>query len=239
MTPAQTQKYFREWGAVRAACLARGWAVPDRHELHRRALGRDKSSKAFTNAEFDKVLQVFWSFSKPDSLNAGLRQERQPRTRLEHKIKFEQMKLLAVVESETLKQEYVEFYAEHPEFAGAKHFEPDFEAAYAYVQTLLRERFGINDLSELALVSDVVRPRFYTSGPRKDEPTGEEKSDLECLRDTLDARINARRNARGGGERGWSIHDLKTAAGVECFCATHCRKKKATEAQSRREAVGV
>jgi hypothetical protein len=238
MTPAQTQKYFREWGAVRAACLARGWAVPDRHELHRRALGRDKSSKAFSNADFDKVLQVFWSFSKPDSLNAGLRQERQPRTRLEHKIKFEQMKLLAVVESETLRAE-AQIYAGREDRAGAAMFEPDFEAAFAYVQTLLRERFGINDLSELALVSDVVRPRFYTSGPRKDEPTGEEKSDLECLRDTMDARINARRNERGGGDRGWSIHDLKTAAGVECGCATHCRKKKATEAQSHREAVGV
>jgi uncharacterized protein YjiS (DUF1127 family) len=75
--------YFREWGFVRKACKAAAVPVPDRHELHRRALGRDRSSKDFSNEEFDKVLAEFRAISQPASVNAQLRQQRQPRTRLE------------------------------------------------------------------------------------------------------------------------------------------------------------
>ena len=79
MSPAQTSLYWREWAAVRRM-------DPDanRHALHIQALGRDVSSKAFTNAQFDQVLGVFRAISRPADLNAQLRQQQQPRTRLLH-----------------------------------------------------------------------------------------------------------------------------------------------------------
>jgi hypothetical protein len=81
MSPAQTALYFREWGAVRAHYTARGidpkQADAKRHELHRKALGLDKSSKDFTNSDLDKVLAVFWAITKPADLNAQLRQQDQ------------------------------------------------------------------------------------------------------------------------------------------------------------------
>jgi hypothetical protein len=81
MTKAQTQLYFREWAAVRKA-----QPDADRHELHVKALGKDKSSKAFTNSDFDRVLQVFRAISQPGNLNAQLRQAQQVRYRLEHRL---------------------------------------------------------------------------------------------------------------------------------------------------------
>src|SRR5258708_1762352 len=57
MTHAQTMKYFREWGLVRAHFIAKGidpkQAENKRHQLHKQALGMDKSSKDFTNADLD------------------------------------------------------------------------------------------------------------------------------------------------------------------------------------------
>ena len=77
MTAAQTALYWREWSAVR-----RVQPEADRHELHRRALGRDKSSKLFNNGDLDKVLAEFWAISKPGDLNAQMRQQNQAGLRL-------------------------------------------------------------------------------------------------------------------------------------------------------------
>ena len=63
MTASQNRLYFREWGSVRAACKAHGWPVPDRHELHVRALGFDKSHLDFNNEDLDKVLAEFRKLS--------------------------------------------------------------------------------------------------------------------------------------------------------------------------------
>lgn len=87
MTPRQTALYFREWGYVRGYCKRHAQPAPDRHELHRRALGYDKSSKLFTNAEFDQVLGVFRSISMPGSLNSQVRQLEEKRTRKLGKIR--------------------------------------------------------------------------------------------------------------------------------------------------------
>lgn len=83
MTKAQTMLYFREWGRVRAVCRAAAWPEPDRHALHVRALGAAKSSKEFNNEDLDKVLAEFRAISQPAGVKAQLRQQRQPRTRLE------------------------------------------------------------------------------------------------------------------------------------------------------------
>lgn len=82
MTAKQNAWYWREWSAVRRACAAQGRPEPDRHEFHTRALGADKSHTAFTNLDFDLVLREFWTVSKPDSVDAQMRQENMERTRL-------------------------------------------------------------------------------------------------------------------------------------------------------------
>ncbi len=87
MTASQNRLYFREWGSVRAACKAHGWPVPDRHELHVRALGFDKSHLDFNNEDLDKVLAEFRAISRPDDLAGQLRQRDQPRRRLLYRIR--------------------------------------------------------------------------------------------------------------------------------------------------------
>lgn len=49
-----------------------------RHEIHRAALGQDKSSLDFTNAELDKVLAKFRAYSDGANLDAQLAAEDQP-----------------------------------------------------------------------------------------------------------------------------------------------------------------
>jgi hypothetical protein len=82
MTSSQNRFYWREWAKASAACKARGWAVPDRHALHVRAFGLDKSHLDFSNEDLDKVLAEFRAISSPEDLAAQLRQQDQPRRRL-------------------------------------------------------------------------------------------------------------------------------------------------------------
>jgi len=55
--------YWREWAAVRRA--DRG---ADRHALHVKALGYDKSHVRFNDLDFSKVLNAFREVSKPADL---------------------------------------------------------------------------------------------------------------------------------------------------------------------------
>ena len=87
MTPAQNALYFREWGRVRSVCKQQGFPIPDRHDLHVKALGLDKSHLDFTNADFDRVLAEFRAISQPDNLAAQLRQQNMPRRRLLYSIR--------------------------------------------------------------------------------------------------------------------------------------------------------
>ena len=86
MTALQNSLYFREWGKVRTACKQQGFPVPDRHYLHVKALGQDKSHLDFTNDDFDQVLAEFRALSQPDNLDAQLRQQDMPRRRLLYSI---------------------------------------------------------------------------------------------------------------------------------------------------------
>jgi hypothetical protein len=86
MTTSQNRLYFREWGRVRATCKAQNWPVPERHALHVRALGFDKSHLDFSNEDLDKVLAQFRAISRPEDLAAQLRQQDQPRRRLMYAI---------------------------------------------------------------------------------------------------------------------------------------------------------
>lgn len=73
-------------------CLVRDWRLArvrrnlpagdvERYALHRRALGYDKSSANFTQAEFDTVKGALLAESKPADLNAQIRQIEQPEER--------------------------------------------------------------------------------------------------------------------------------------------------------------
>lgn len=85
MTRPQEALYWREWAACKAVRKARCLAIGDdaRHALHRQALGCDVSMKDLTNRQFDKVLGVFRSFSRPADLNSQLRTDDQPEVRKE------------------------------------------------------------------------------------------------------------------------------------------------------------
>ena len=87
MTAKQDALYWREWGAVVRCCKATGLPVPDRHALHGAAMGFGRSHLAFTNEDFDQVLGVFRSYSRPDDLVGQLRQLNQPRARLMYAVK--------------------------------------------------------------------------------------------------------------------------------------------------------
>lgn len=81
MNAAQHRKYLSEWGLVRKHYRAQGLEPKacdaKRHELHKKALGRDKSSLDLTNAEFDAVLAVFSGISRPMDLKTQLRLQEQ------------------------------------------------------------------------------------------------------------------------------------------------------------------
>ena len=87
MTSLQNRLYFREWGRVRTACKQQGFPIPDRHDLHVKALGVDKSHLDFSNEDLDQVLAEFRAISQPDNLAAQLRQQDQPRLRLLYSIR--------------------------------------------------------------------------------------------------------------------------------------------------------
>jgi Protein of unknown function (DUF1018) len=79
---AQLRLYRYEWGRCRKWLRAHG-RTPERadamrHEIHKAAIGFDKSSLDLTNAELDKVLAKFRSYSEGDNLDAQLAAEDQP-----------------------------------------------------------------------------------------------------------------------------------------------------------------
>lgn len=64
MTAKQESLYWRRWGRVRKVLIELGEfskedADAHRHEIHREALGIDKSHKDFTNKDLDRILDAF------------------------------------------------------------------------------------------------------------------------------------------------------------------------------------
>jgi len=85
MNQAQMGLYHREWAKVRRALRGLGRspqeADAERHALHVRALGEDKSSRLLTNGEFDAVLSAFRAISQPGNLQTQLDLQRMAATR--------------------------------------------------------------------------------------------------------------------------------------------------------------
>lgn len=69
-------KYLGLWGQVRKALRAQGKTPKEadamRHQIHVRALGRDKSSLDFRQGDYDEVFKHFLAILKPDDLEAQL-----------------------------------------------------------------------------------------------------------------------------------------------------------------------
>jgi hypothetical protein len=87
MTPRQQGMYWREWGRCREYFRNKGLTSAEcdakRHEPHRRALGHEKSSKSFCNADLDKVIAAFRAVWDDANFDAQMRQREQPDRRRE------------------------------------------------------------------------------------------------------------------------------------------------------------
>ncbi len=87
MNAAQTRLYFFEWGRARAWSETHGVTTAAqldarRHALHVKALGRDKSSKAFTTDDLDRVIAAFRAVWDGGNLDAQLDAQEAPEERL-------------------------------------------------------------------------------------------------------------------------------------------------------------
>lgn len=84
MNPAQRKLYFGEWKKAKEGMRAFGRDVSDdrtaRMECHRSA-EVPLSSSNLSNADLDKVVAVFWSWSQPANMDAQMRQQAQPALR--------------------------------------------------------------------------------------------------------------------------------------------------------------
>ena len=67
MTKSQSSLYWRTWAGVRKTLIEMGGyskedADQERHEIHKQALGSDKSSKLLNNRDLDKILDHFRAY---------------------------------------------------------------------------------------------------------------------------------------------------------------------------------
>lgn len=83
MTHQQQAYYWRLIGMWRKKRLADGKPCGDqeRHALHRRALGREKSSTKFTNRDFDAVKSAILAEVFPDDIDSQLAVQEQAEQR--------------------------------------------------------------------------------------------------------------------------------------------------------------
>ena len=86
MTPKQHKLYIGTWLRVKDTLIRLGGyskeeAEAKRHEIHAEALGKAKSSKAFTNADLDRVLDAFQSYLGLTDPRQSKRAVEEPRKR--------------------------------------------------------------------------------------------------------------------------------------------------------------
>lgn len=193
---AQNALYWREWGYVTKACKKHNFRLPDRHELHIKALGADKSHAAFTNKDLDKVLAEFRALSQPTSVTGQVRQIRQPATRILHLIKFEYRATLAVL----LPIKYGKVTLTEVRKGEGKNECPNFYLADTYLKSVLTNRFKTDDVKDL-------------NQEPKPTGTGDPKSELEMYRDTIARCISQARQ-----QLGLTVHEMNVMVGLDCEC---------------------
>lgn len=87
MSPRQRSKYWRMWAS---ACRSQGWNSSDsgkRYLVHQEALGKHKSSTAFSNADLDRVYTRLARLIDPD-LIAPILAEQDPDSGLRKRVVF-------------------------------------------------------------------------------------------------------------------------------------------------------
>lgn len=161
--PTQKQKawYWREWSAAVKAAKAAGLPPPDRHAITKQAIGREKSMLDLDNRELDLVIAAFRAISDPDNLDAQLRQQMQPRIRLEYKLTVDLTTQLAQV------------IPGHDDAPAADRL----TAAEHYILAIARDKFGTDCLPDLTdaqlqlLCMDTTRAvqRFRNSSQHRHE----------------------------------------------------------------------
>lgn len=87
MTDKQKARYWREWGQIRKLLTEQGEfskedADAERKEIHRKALGTEKSSKDLTNGDLDKIFKAFAAYLVLINGPSSGPDEDQPRKRL-------------------------------------------------------------------------------------------------------------------------------------------------------------
>ena len=207
MTPKQTRVYWAAWGAVRKAD-----PTADRHELHRRAFnGRDKSSKDFnTTTDFDRILEVFESISKPNNLNAQLRQHRQQEKRIVH-AGYNHLQLLTALFASQGST------GDPPVPAGDPPGGPPSSArarAEKYLETILQNRFKVQRANQLS-----AKPTYGEDQERKASPLTQYVYTITRCIDSLRQK------------KSWTQHDLYTRAGLACPCLA-CRQNLSRHPES-------
>ena len=124
MTQAQLALYRFEWGRTRKWLRAHG-RTPERadsmrHEIHKAALGVDKSSLDFTNADLDKVLAKLRSYSDGANLDAQLAAEEQPLMRIQALVANARDLAAAVVSRQGTERAYLDGLSrqlfKHPDY---------------------------------------------------------------------------------------------------------------------------
>jgi hypothetical protein len=140
---------------VRAYCKTHGLPEPDRHELHREALGEDKSSKAFTNRDLDLVLAEFRGVYDPDNLAPQMGPAEQRRRRMLWLIRNQKLTELA----RALFPETDDEGAEGERLTAAAKV----IRAKQYIGAIMKNKFKVLDLEDLTegqlqlLVVDITR----------------------------------------------------------------------------------
>jgi len=153
MTSQQTAMYFAEFGKLREQLRARGWSPTKieqhRHALTKKALGVDKSSKDFTNAELDKVLAVISAEAAPADFNAQMRIQESPEKRLSLLLNRVRVLSRNVGLKEGLESVYVDGIARR--MFGVRGYENLPERALQQIEGILRRR-----LRQLKLTAEQI-----------------------------------------------------------------------------------
>lgn len=223
MTPKQNTLYWREWSAAKKAG---DLTDADRYTLMEEALcgaglrpagsadvpSAHLSSKDLTNEDLDKVLAAFRAISRPTSLNAQLRQQAMPKTRLLHRIE-QQLQLLAL-------------FVDHP---------------CNYAKSILQDRFDTSFLEDLSADPQVRQAQsdgIEIDDSQLEMMRNTLAARLSKLRrnGVLSEHGRARAQlwglgslARGTPEHPFESlteHDLCIMADIPCRCAECCKKRR-------------
>ena len=168
MSPKQIKHYRALWGDARKALRARGLspqaADAERHAIHMRELGEDKSSLWLTDDEFTRIKRVFVALARPADVGAQQAQEVMPETRkkvfirhvltaLEADEQYARATLAQMNRGGRIGQPWAEDRAYVRDAGGTK---VGFDYSYTHEGEPVRQQLGLDDLDESELKKVIV-----------------------------------------------------------------------------------